>query len=515
MIFAFADGRQIFAQASKSWKGKSPPVKINKRSYPTHNLLGLPYGTVLELGSSRLIPLPEGEDVIPGYPSALPNGGAAGDADRTASALEDDEANADDNTFPAADIQQECDNRHLVDNNHSQRLTADEIERLRQNGAHGSQIVDMLIENSATFDQKTEFSKAKWIVRKQQKHQPRCRIVRCTPFSVCEAVFRSRPRNLLNMREDSLGQILSYSNVSAGCQVLVFEQCMGIVTGALAQRMGGYGKVLSVYSGQQPTFLEMISRYNLTFSEQFSIKWVHSGDIFGDNGSATAINGETHDPEKEERLTLKWPCPLQDHTRAYLENMGTTQEKQDFLAKRCSRFARKLTRHTPEEAKSWLHKRQSDAVVLVVRYDPTATLLKMLPYLAPSSPFVVFCEYIEPLADCFQQLQKQQLAINLRLSDTWMREFQVLPGRTHPSMNMTQSGGYILTGMKLCPETGKNELDDEVVKEIRQQLGGRRGRKKSSKAPPPKKGDKRDRPDNVGDVDQQPSKKIKENDIVG
>ena len=79
------------------------------------------------------------------------------------------------------------------------------------------------------------------------------------------------------------------------------------------------------------------------------------------------------------------------------------------------------------------------------------------------------------------ELQKRKLAINLRLSDTWMREYQVLQGRTHPCMNMTQSGGFILTGTKLCPRTGQNELDEKLLLELRSQIGGRRGRKSKTK----------------------------------
>ena len=92
----------------------------------------------------------------------------------------------------------------------------------------------------------------------------------------------------------------------------------------------------------------------------------------------------------------------------------------------------------------------------------------------PSSNF----EFLEPLLECFRELQDKKLAINLRLSDTWMREYQVLPGRTHPNMHMSQNGGFILTGIKLCPTFGKNELDDDLIKEIRAEVGGRRGRKK-------------------------------------
>jgi tRNA (adenine-N(1)-)-methyltransferase non-catalytic subunit len=490
VILVFADGRQVFAQCLKSWRGKSPPVKINKRSYPTSNLIGLPYGTVLELGSSKLCPLAEGEDVIPKYPDTNKlTSGANG------SNLEDAEAGAADNTFPSS---KQNDNRNLVDDNRSQGLNQSQVERLRKIGMEGAAIVGTLIENSATFENKSEFSKAKYVAKKQMKYQQRCRMVRCTPYSVCEAMFLKEPRKMLNLREDTLGQILSYSNVCAGCQVLVMDNCMGVVTGALAQRMGGYGKVISVYNGQQPAYLDMIARFNLTFAENHSIKWVHSGDVFNED-VASANDLEEEDSEKVEREALAWPCPLQDHTRGYLEKMGTEREKSNFLAKRCARFARKLTRHTPMEAKAMLNSRKCDSVIIATRYDPTATLLELLPHLAPSSPFVVFCEFIEPLAECFRELQKQSLAINIRLSDTWMREYQVLPGRTHPNMNMSQSGGFLLTGIKLCPVTGHNELDDSVIKEIKEKMGGRRGRKnKHNKNDKP--GSKRSRSENGSDT---------------
>ena len=38
------------------------------------------------------------------------------------------------------------------------------------------------------------------------------------------------------------------------------------------------------------------------------------------------------------------------------------------------------------------------------------------------------------------------MALNLRLSETWMREYQVLPNRTHPEINMSGGGGYLLYG---------------------------------------------------------------------
>ena len=49
--------------------------------------------------------------------------------------------------------------------------------------------------------------------------------------------------------------------------------------------------------------------------------------------------------------------------------------------------------------------------------------------------------------DCYLYLQANGLALRLVLSDTWMREFQTLPGRVRPDMYMSTTGGYILSGI--------------------------------------------------------------------
>jgi tRNA (adenine-N(1)-)-methyltransferase non-catalytic subunit len=471
VVLVFADGRHILAQCcpNKPSNGGLPPMKINKRSYTTQNLIGLHYGTVLELSTNTLKPLPEGEDLIPDHPNVETEDPITGDAEDMNESV----------TTATRD------NRSFIDTDTSQALGHIQLQKLRDEGAHGSQIVSQIIQNSSTYAQKTDFSKQKYVTRKQLKYQPRCRLTRCTSSTICSTLFLKDPKKILNLRSDTLAQILAYSNVSAGCQVLVMESCQGLVTGSFAQRMGGYGKILSVYAGQQPSSNELLNKFNLSFAETSSIKWVHAGDVF-EHGSRLIEGGwcqkssaakeiaTDFDPERTERQSLQWPCVLQSHTRAYLKTI-TDQEK--FLAKRAARFARKLTRHSPLEAKGWLAMRQSDSLVIACRYDPTETLLRMFPYLAPSCPFVVYCEFIEPLTECFKEIQRLELAINLRLSDTWTREYQVLPGRTHPNMNMSQSGGFILCGTKLDPETGKNHLDEDLLKEIRAEIGGRRGKK--------------------------------------
>lgn len=440
VILSFADGKQVFAECLKKNKGKANPVKINKRSYSTAGLIGLPYGSVLELGPKGLVPLPDSEDLIPELPGINDQG------------------------------ESRKDNRNLVDDNTSQALDMDTLKRMREEGTEGSVIVERIIQNSKTFGEKTDFSKAKYITRKQMKYQPRCRLVRCTGATICELLYKKDTKRMMSFREDTLAQILSYANISAGCQTIVYDGLQGLVTGAMAQRMGGYGKIFTIYEGQQPSFLDLLSKFNLSFAESSSIKYLHAGDIFG-------VDEDDSDPEKRERDECQWPCPLQEHTREYLTtNVRDEKDQRAFLAKRSARFTRKLTRHSPGEAKTWVNARKSDSVVIVTRYDPAETLLGLMPFLASSCPFVVFCEFIEPLTECFKVLQEKGLAINLRLSDTWTREYQILLGRTHPNMNMSQSGGFILTGVKLDEIHGHNDLDEDLLKEIREEVGGLRRR---------------------------------------
>lgn len=472
-VLVFNDGRYFFGECMKRRKGGKWSVKILKKSYSTGHLIGLPYGTVLEQSPHKLIPLPPDADLLPPLPAVAIEQQQQQDEEHT-------------NSDPSTTDQQpppRRDNRFTIDDNTSQGLRQESIKQLQQSGAHGSEIVQQIIANSSTFTTKTGYSQHKYITRKQQKYQPRCRIVRSNAATLTQAMFVREPRKIMNLRPDTLGQILSYANLAAGCRVLCWETNMGIITGSIAERLRGYGSVFSVYSGQQPPFGPILERFNLTFREYASIRYVHAGDLLNDGDKEQGSMEET-DLEQQDREKLKWPCELQDHTRNYLENeMSTKKEQVDFLARRQARFARKVTRTTPLEGLALLHSQKVDSLIVVVKYDPTETLLSIWKQLTPSAPFVVFCEFIEPLTKCFLELQRRDLAINLRLSDTWAREYQVLPNRTHPNMSMSQSGGFLLSGTKLDPVTGINEMDEALRIEIRRDIMRPRwGKKKPASA---------------------------------
>jgi tRNA (adenine-N(1)-)-methyltransferase non-catalytic subunit len=62
------------------------------------------------------------------------------------------------------------DNRNLLDRSGNQKMTSDDIERLKKlDDLSGHDIIGKLIENSDTFKTKTEFSQEKYIKKKKEK----------------------------------------------------------------------------------------------------------------------------------------------------------------------------------------------------------------------------------------------------------------------------------------------------------------------------------------------------------
>ena len=81
------------------------------------------------------------------------------------------------------------DNRDLDDDNKAQSLDADAIKDMRSRGETGAAIIGALAEGSATWDSKTEFSKAKWLKRKAKKYLPWVQVLEPTANAIAEAYF--------------------------------------------------------------------------------------------------------------------------------------------------------------------------------------------------------------------------------------------------------------------------------------------------------------------------------------
>ena len=155
------------------------------------------------------------------------------------------------------------DNRDLDDDNKAQSLDADAIKDMRSRGETGAAIIGALAEGSATWDSKTEFSKAKWLKRKAKKYLPWVQVLEPTANAIAEAYFVRAAGKGRAVRPDAVAQLLARGNVRAGARVVVVDACHGVVAGAVAERCGETGAVLLLYEGQQAT-MDAVKKFNFS-----------------------------------------------------------------------------------------------------------------------------------------------------------------------------------------------------------------------------------------------------------
>jgi tRNA (adenine-N(1)-)-methyltransferase non-catalytic subunit len=154
------------------------------------------------------------------------------------------------------------DNRSYVDTNTAQKLDSNDIQRMRESGATGAEIIKSLIANSDTWGAKTEFAQEKWLKRKHKKYIRRMRIIKSSPATICEVYHNKSKDKICSMRWDTLAQCLSQSGIRAGSRVLVFETLTGLMVGSVAYKLKGHGRIFAAFAGQQP-HNEICSALNL------------------------------------------------------------------------------------------------------------------------------------------------------------------------------------------------------------------------------------------------------------
>jgi len=57
--------------------------------------------------------------------------------------------------------------------------------------------------------------------------------------------------------------------------------------------------------------------------------------------------------------------------------------------------------------------------------------------------------HLQILIDLQAKMKSAEGYLGANITEAWKRKYQVLPGRTHPMMNMSGTGGYILHAFKI------------------------------------------------------------------
>ncbi|XP_013774504.1 tRNA (adenine(58)-N(1))-methyltransferase non-catalytic subunit TRM6-like [Limulus polyphemus] len=362
------------------------------------------------------------------------------------------------------------DNRFLVDDGKSQKLTKEQIEELKTGGVSGEQIVENLVENSTTFKDKTQYAQAKYLKKKQKKYINHVIILEPTTRLLSEMYFSQGPLKICNLRVDSLAQMLAMCNVMSRGRYVVFDSCFGLLTAAVLERLGDSGCVVQVYPGPGPTssFRQAVYALNLAqeqlkkllvglpVTEAARLLLPPSNEVInhdkhvvpkitGDSKeNSVEVNAREEAEEKDEFTSVvdMKDCEVEDKYESQANKSAKEEAKADRKAQRMDE---------QKIAKEILAVKNMDGLLVVSRHHPTNIVLTLLEFLAPSRPFAVFSLYQQPLVDCYRKLKDKGETLFLKLTETWLRSYQVLPDRTHPAINMSGSGGYLLTGIKVEP----------------------------------------------------------------
>ncbi|CAG8466526.1 4713_t:CDS:10 [Paraglomus occultum] len=309
----------------------------------------------------------------------------------------------------------EANNKDIVDDPAKQNLSHEEIERMKQEGVGGQEIIKKVVEGHSTFNKKTEYSKAKYIKRKEAKFSKVFTPVKPTLYSVWSYVYSNRPEKIRDLRIDTLSQILTLANVHANAKYIVVDDVRGMLISGVMERLGGYGFVLGIHEHETPNY-DIIKYMNFTKKITDSLKTLSWIQVFKD--------------DNEQDFLYKDESKLEEKDLEY------------YLRK-------KMRYERLNDAREALWQGEFDGLLVASQYQPKSILEALLPYVAGSRPIVIYSIHKEVLVDAFTYLRMSKQCINPEITESWLRNYQVLPGRTHPEMTISGGGGYILHAKRI------------------------------------------------------------------
>lgn len=289
--------------------------------------------------------------------------------------------------------------------------------------------------------------------------------------------YAREPGKINHMRYDTLAQMLTLGNIRAGNKMIVMETCAGLVLGAMMERMGGFGSIIQLYPGGGPvraatacfgfpkSFLSGLYEFPLNKVDSL-LNGTFSAEVLSSETKDSALVEESNGMLEEKQTSEQSEDSTAEAAESNPEEQGAMEiisqdpeqkeskeggSKKDYIQEKQRRQEEQRKRHL--EAAALLSERNADGLIIASRFHPTPLLLSLLDFVAPSRPFVAYCQYKEPLLECYTKLRERGGVINLRLSETWLRNYQVLPDRSHPKLLMSGGGGYLLSGFTVAMDT--------------------------------------------------------------
>ena len=98
-------------------------------------------------------------------------------------------------------------------------------------------IIEKMIAGHEGFDKKTIFSQQKYLKRKQQKFLRRFTVDYLGGSELLQYYIEKDLNRVLDLSVETLGLMLTYSNVRPGGKYLIIDETGGVLTYAMMERM--------------------------------------------------------------------------------------------------------------------------------------------------------------------------------------------------------------------------------------------------------------------------------------
>ncbi|KAH8102396.1 Gcd10p-domain-containing protein [Cristinia sonorae] len=319
-------------------------------------------------------------------------------------------------------------NELINDGQAVQPLTVEEIEALKKSGLSASEIIEKQIEQHANFQLKTEYSKEKYKKRKEAKYSKSFSTVIPTLFNVCEYWFNKDPSRLRDIRPDTLSQMLNLASIRPGGRYLAVDDASGVVVAGILDRLGGKGRLITICDVDSPPAYPVVTHMN--FSKEFTTPVMSS---------------------------LNWATADEDYTPVLPSSEPTSGSyKSDAQKTRLNK--RKIASNALFQTRDELFNGEFDGLIVASQYDPFSIVQKLFPYLAGSASIVVHSPQVHVLSDLHGKLRDIPGYLGPAITEAFLRRYQVLPGRTHPMMNASGSGGFILHVIKIYDDPNASSV---------------------------------------------------------
>jgi len=409
-------------------------------------------------------------------------------------------------------------NRETIDDSARQTLTLAEIETLKKEGTNaGQDIIAKLMASHLALDQKTKFSLAKYKLMKTKKYSKRFTVLPLDVRTLGDWYMSEKDASrIMEIREEMLALTMSWSNVHfsesipmapelGGGRWLVVDETGGLLVAALAERMG----IL------HPEEEDLISNNDqdrhvdkpITTSNTLTVVHANAQPNLSIlsywHYSPTAATTSPNHPLSTNLHSISWLqllSPEKDLTYASPPETLSSETLATLKSAKRGNYYRKLRRYT--RCKNIVDSTRAggfDGLVVASHMDPISIMRHTIPLLRGGATISIYSPTVEPLtalADVYSMSRRTAfiqappgsytslsssekpfwqggedfplnptMLLNVTVQTARVKEWQVLPGRTHPLMTGRGGAeGYLFTAVKVIPASGKVEARGKFVR---------------------------------------------------